>query len=61
MFGSQSSTLHRSCSLIEFYALTIVGGKWLCVVIKYLEDDAFVVTADLTAEPKAGDISWPIN
>ena len=29
----------------EFYAQTIVGGKWLCVVVKYLQDDAFVVTA----------------
>ena len=28
-----------------FYARTIVGGKWLCVVVKYIENDAFVVTA----------------
>jgi hypothetical protein len=28
----------------EFYAQTIVGGKWLCVVVKYAEEDAFVVT-----------------
>ena len=27
----------------EFYARTIVGGKWLCVVVKYRESDAFVV------------------
>lgn len=45
----------------EFYAQTIVGGKWLCVVVKYLEDDAFVVTAYLTDKPKTGDILWPIN
>jgi hypothetical protein len=45
----------------EFYAQTIVGGKWLCVVVKYLADDAFVVTAYLTDKPKAGDILWPIN
>ncbi|MGH7817942.1 MAG: hypothetical protein ACREOR_11185, partial [Candidatus Binatia bacterium] len=25
----------------EFYARTRVGGKWLCVVVKYLPDDAF--------------------
>jgi len=43
----------------EFYAETIVSGKWLCVVVKYLEIDAFVVTAYLTDKPKAGDTLWP--
>ena len=45
----------------EFYAQTIVGGKWLCVVVKYAEDDAFVVTAYLTDKPKAGEDLWPIK
>ena len=43
----------------EFYAQTIVGGKWLCVVVKYAQDDAFVVTAYLTDNPKAGEDLWP--
>jgi hypothetical protein len=43
----------------EFYAETIVGGKWLCVVVKYSESDAFVVTAYLTDKPKAGETVWP--
>jgi hypothetical protein len=43
----------------EFYAQTIVGGKWLCVVVKYGESDAFVVTAYLTDKPKAGEDLWP--
>jgi hypothetical protein len=43
----------------EFYAQTIVGGKWLCVVVKYGEQDAFVVTAYLTDKPKAGEDLWP--
>ena len=43
----------------EFYAQTIVGGKWLCVVVKYAEGDAFVVTAYLTDKPKAGEDLWP--
>ena len=43
----------------EFYTQTIVGGKWLCVVVKYAEDDAFVVTAYLTDKPKAGEDLWP--
>jgi hypothetical protein len=43
----------------EFYAQTIVNGKWLCVVVKCLESDAFVVTAYLTDKPKAGEDLWP--
>jgi hypothetical protein len=45
----------------EFYARTIVGGKWLCVVVKYAENDAFVVTAYLTDKPKPGEDLWPIK
>jgi hypothetical protein len=43
----------------DFYAQTIVGGKWLCIVVKYCEADAFVVTAYLTDKPKAGLDIWP--
>ena len=43
----------------DFYARTIVGGKWLCIVVKYMENDAFVVTAYLTDKPKAGEDLWP--
>jgi hypothetical protein len=43
----------------EFYSQTTVGGKWLCVVVKYEENDAFVVTAYLTDQPKAGEDLWP--
>lgn len=43
----------------EFYAQTIVDGKWLCVVVKYVKNDAFVVTAYLTDKPKAGEDLWP--
>jgi hypothetical protein len=45
----------------EYYPHTIVGGKWLCVVVKYTHDDAFVVTAYLTDKPKAGDDLWQIK
>ncbi|SRR6266852_3275968 len=41
------------------YAETLVGSKWLCVVVKYVEADAFVVTAYLTNKPKAGEDLWP--
>ncbi len=43
----------------EFYAQTLVGGKWLCIVVKYPENDAFVVTAYMTDKPKAGEALWP--
>jgi hypothetical protein len=43
----------------EYYAKTRVGGKWLCVVVKYAVDDGFVVTAYLTDCIKAGERIWP--
>jgi hypothetical protein len=43
----------------EFYAQTQVGGKWLCIVARYLPDDAFVITAYLTDSVKAGEVVWP--
>jgi hypothetical protein len=43
----------------EFYSRTLVGDKWLCVVVKYLANDAFVITAYLTDKLKAGEKVWP--
>jgi hypothetical protein len=43
----------------EFYAKTLVGGKWLCVVVKCVADDVFVVTAYLTDRIKPGETVWP--
>ena len=43
----------------EFQPTTRVGEKWLCVVVKYLQEDAFVVTAYLTDKMKAGERVWP--
>ncbi len=31
----------------------------LCVVVKYAEGDAFVITIYLTDKPKAGEDLWP--
>jgi len=47
----------------DFYSQTIVGGKWLCVVVKYSNEppDAFLVTAYLTNKPKTGTILWQKN
>ena len=43
----------------RFYLGTRVGDKWLCVVVKYAPDDAFVLTAYLTDQPKKGERLWP--
>ena len=53
----------RSDELVKlFYDVlprTPVGSKWLCVVVKYIEESAFVVTAYLTDKPMAGEDLWP--
>ncbi len=43
----------------RYYLGTQVGDKWLCVVVKYSTDDAFVLTAYLTNQPKKGEQLWP--
>jgi inorganic pyrophosphatase len=42
-----------------FFPKTLVGSKWICVVVKYDQDDAFVITAYLTNQPTAGEDLWP--
>ena len=39
----------------RFYTDTTVGDKWLCVVVKFLVEDAFILTAYLTDKPKQGE------
>ena len=43
----------------RFYFRTMVGSKFLCVVVKTLDDDAFVLTAYLTDRIKKGVVLWP--
>lgn len=43
----------------RFFIGTQVGDKWLCVVVKYSVNDAFVVTAYLTNRVKKGRRIWP--
>ena len=42
----------------RYYLQTLVGGKWLCVVVKYSDADAFVLRAYLTDKPKRGKVLW---
>ncbi|HMC27895.1 MAG TPA: hypothetical protein VKM56_08900 [Verrucomicrobiae bacterium] len=39
--------------------LVEVGWQVLCVVVKYGENGAFVVTAYLTDKPKTAEDLWP--
>ena len=43
----------------RYYYETLVGNKWLCVVVKYQKEDAFIITAYLTDKPKKGKQLWP--
>jgi hypothetical protein len=43
----------------RFYVGTRVGDKWLCVVVHYAVNDAFVVTGYLTDRVKKGTQLWP--
>ena len=69
--GAVAQTLHQPQLVIQsrtdataelsyrFYYGTTVGDKWLCVVVKYQAEDAFVLTAYLTDKPKKGVQLWP--
>jgi hypothetical protein len=43
----------------RFYVGTRVGDKYLCVIVKVMGDDAFVLTAYLTDKFKRGVQLWP--
>ena len=43
----------------KWYYGTALGDKWLCVVVKALPEEAFVVTAYFTDRIKEGERLWP--
>ncbi len=43
----------------RYYVSSRVGDKYLCVVVKIREEDAFVVTAYMTDKVKKGKLLWP--
>jgi hypothetical protein len=69
--------MHRNRLMMRAVAVFAAGWKtviieaqfyeaqwWVangCVVVKYEENDAFVITAYLTDKPKAGEDLWPIK
>lgn len=42
----------------KYYKKLSIGDKYLCVVVKYKEDDAFIITAHFTDSIKKGEIIW---
>ena len=54
----QSRSDESAALFYRFYTQIAIGDKWLCVVVKYLPDDAFIVTAYFTDKPKKGETLW---
>ncbi len=54
----QSRSDESVALLYRFYTQMAIGDKWLCVVVKYLPNDAFIVTAYFTDKPKKGETLW---
>ncbi len=42
----------------RFYRRLTIGDKYLCVVVKYMRDDIFVITAYFTDKVKRGEVLW---
>jgi hypothetical protein len=51
----QSKTDETVLLSYRYYRGTLVGDKWLCAVVKYLHDDAFLLTAYFTDRIKPGE------
>lgn len=45
----------------RFYVGTQVGDKYLCVIVKLAQNDAFVLTAYLVNKPAGGRQIWPTS
>jgi hypothetical protein len=60
-FVVQSASDEQANLYYRYYVGTMVGDKYLCVVVKILTADAFVLTAYLTDKVKQGERLWPIS
>jgi len=57
----KSNTDNQVILNYRYYLNTLMGNKWLCVVTKYLDKDAFLLTAYLTNRIKQGELLWPLT
>lgn len=44
----------------KWYYGTVKGDKWVCVVVKVLTAEAFIMTAYVTGKIRRGERLWPI-
>jgi len=42
----------------RLYRQLTIGDKYLCVVVKYMEGDVFIITAYFTDKVKGGGVLW---
>ena len=42
----------------RFYRRLAIEDKYLCVVVKYMEDSVFIITAYFTDKVKRGEVLW---
>ena len=42
----------------RFHRRLAIGDKYLCVVVKYVESDVFIITAYFTDKVKRGEVLW---
>ncbi len=54
----RSLTDEKASLYYRYYEGTRVGGKHLCVVVKDISNDSFLLTAYLTDKIKRGEMIW---
>ncbi|OGQ06975.1 MAG: hypothetical protein A3G32_07200 [Deltaproteobacteria bacterium RIFCSPLOWO2_12_FULL_40_28] len=57
-FVVQSNSDEKAHLYYRYYSKTMVGGKYLCVIVKVEKKEAFILTAYLTDKVKKGKILW---
>lgn len=57
----KSNTDNQVILNYRYYFNTLIGDKWLCVVTKYFDNDAFLLTAYLSNRIKQGELLWPLT
>jgi|SRR3990172_3744958 len=56
----QSASGPEALLYYRFYTSTRVGGKFLCVVVKSIRGNSFILTAYLTDKMKLGESLWNV-
>lgn len=46
---------------LKHFITKLFGGKYLCVVVKYIDNNSFIITSYLIRELPKGEILWKKN